>query len=89
MEPDPEKGHGRAIEILEAPAEKIQRPLTADEKLAATTVDVHSRGSDSSRYVEYNSLPVKQDDGILSKLRRLEAKLDMKLGVEVRERSAS
>lgn len=83
MDYDTEKGHGQPTEIFEAPTERAQRLLTAEEKLAATTVDVNSRGSESSIYIEYNSTPVKQDDGILSKLRRLEAKMDMKLGVEV------
>lgn len=35
-----------------------------------------------SRIVEYNSLPVRQDNGILSKLRNLEAAMDRKLGIE-------
>ena len=83
MDYDPEKGHGLPTEIFEASEEKLQRPLTAQEKLEATTVDINSRGSESSQYIEYNSTPVKQDDGLLSKMRRLEAKMDTKLGVEV------
>lgn len=95
---DPEKGHGRSHshghgqpeELSVTPAKTLQRPLTADEKLAATTVDAHSRGSSSSRdieqandqYISYNNNLVKQDNGILSKLRRLEAAMDKKLGLE-------
>lgn len=55
------------------------------EKSAAaahTTFDsTHSHGSDAV-IQEYNSIPVKQNGGILSKLRDLEAALDRKLGVE-------
>lgn len=85
MDYDPEKGegHGRPTELTAAPPDKPQRPLTADEKLAATTVDIDSRGSESSQYIEYNSTPIKQDNGILSKLRNIEAAMDRKLGVEV------
>ena len=79
---DVEKAHGEPTELSQAPVEKSLRPMTADEKLAATTVDIDSRGSESSRVIEYNSTPVKQDNGILSKLRRLEAAMDKKLGVE-------
>ena len=46
-----------------------------DEKAIATT----TRDSD---FEVYNNTYVKQDNGILSKLRRLEARLDAKLGIE-------
>ena len=82
MQYDPEKGHGPPTELGVAAPEIALRPMTTNEKLAATTVDVDSRGSSSSRVVEYNSTPVKQDNGILSKLRNLEAVMDKKLGVE-------
>jgi hypothetical protein len=79
---DKEIAHGEPKELEIAAPEKALRPLTTDEKLAATTVDIDSRGSDSTRVIEYNSTPIKQDNGILSKLRNLEAKMDRKLGVE-------
>jgi NCS1 nucleoside transporter family len=81
---DPENGmaHGQPQELSIAPPEKALRPLTMDEKLAATTVDIESRDSEGSRVIEYNSTPVKQDHGILSRLRNLEAAMDRKLGVE-------
>ena len=67
MEYDPEKAHGVPAELHGAQSDKLQRPLTADEKLAATTVDVDSRGSSSSRVIEYNSTPVKQNNGMLNR----------------------
>ena len=79
---DLEKAHGEPQELSVAAPEKALRPLTTDEKLAATTVDIDSRDSEGSRVIEYNSTPVKQDNGILSKLRNLEAAMDRKLGVE-------
>ena len=82
MPHDLEKAHGAPTELSVSPPQTALRPLTSDEKLAATTVDVDSRGSSSSRYIEYNSTPIKQDNGILSKLRNFEAAMDKKLGVE-------
>ena len=82
MEYDPEKAHDQPAELGAPSLDKLQRPLLVEGKLAATTVDIDSRGSESSRVIEYNSTPVKQDNGILSKLRRLEAVMDTKLGVE-------
>ncbi|KAK3051065.1 hypothetical protein LTR09_007815 [Extremus antarcticus] len=79
---DLESAHGQPRELDISPSEKPLRPLTTDEKLAATRVDVDSRGSGSTRVVEYNNTLVKQDNGILSKLRDFEALLDRKLGVE-------
>ena len=79
---DLEKAHGEPTDLGAVPPEKTLRPLTTDEKLAATTVDVDSRGSSSSRVIEYNSIPVKQDNGFFSKLRNFEAAMDRKLGVE-------
>ena len=79
---DLEKAHGEPQELSIAPPEKALRPLTTDEKLAATTVDIDSANSEGSRVIEYNSTPVKQDNGILSKLRNLEAAMDRKLGME-------
>lgn len=83
MDRDVEKGHGYPQELSSAPPDKLQRPLTTEEKIAATTVDIDSRGSDErSKIIEYNSIPVKQDNGVLSKLRNFEETLDAKLGVE-------
>ena len=84
MEWDAEKGvHGPPTELAITPPAQLQRPLSTEEKLAATTVDIDSRGSDSTgRVVEYNSTPVKQDNGIFSKLRNLEETMDRKLGIE-------
>ena len=81
---DPEKAmaHGQPQELSITPPEKALRPLTTDEKLAATTVDIDSRDSEGSRVIEYNSTPVKQDNGIFSRLRNLEEAMDRKLGVE-------
>lgn len=50
----------------------------ADQKTFA--VDQDSRGSGD--VVEYQGTAVKQDNGILSKLRRMEASMDRKMGVE-------
>ena len=79
-----EPAHGKPTELETAPHNRLQRPLTADEKLDATTFDVESQGSNSNspRTTEYNSTPVKQDNGIFSKLRNLEATMDRKLGIE-------
>ena len=82
MDHDLEKAHGVPTELSTAPNAKPQRPLTADEKLAATRVDIDARDSQSSGVIEYNSTPVKQDNGIFSKLRNLEATMDRKLGLE-------
>lgn len=43
--------------------------------------DQSSKSSDGV-VIEYNSTPIKQDNGILSKLRNLEARMDKKLGIE-------
>jgi len=61
-----------------------ERFTTTQKKPEDTTFDVESHGSDSNspRVKEYNSTPIKQDNGIVSKLRNLEATLDRKLGVE-------
>jgi len=84
MDPcDLEKGHGEVMEIAEAPALRLQRPLTADEKLAATTVEIESRGSNSSHSGVTSRVVVEEKHGILARLRALEMKMDSKLGVEV------
>lgn len=48
---------------------------------ADANADQSSRSSDAV-VVEYNNTPVKQDNGILSRLRNLEARMDKKLGIE-------
>lgn len=79
-----ENQHGRPEELITSvPAGLPQRPLTTEEKLAATRIDVESGRSSSSREKqEYNGEHISQDNGILSRLRNFEAMLDRKLGVE-------
>lgn len=81
---DEEKQHGNPEEVIAPSTSLPQRPLTTDEKLAATTVDAHSRGPSptDSDHVVYDGTVVKQDNGILSRLRNLEAAMDRKLGIE-------
>lgn len=79
-------------EILSAPPPaRLQRPLTTEEKLAQTTIDVESSpkssesafdGDNTQAHAYYNSTPIAQDGGILSRMRELEAALDRKLGIE-------
>jgi len=63
-----------------------QRPLTAEEKLEQTTYDVESSPKSSewgdARGTQQNDTYVKEDDGILAKMRAMEAVLDRKLGIE-------
>lgn len=78
--------HGNP-EILEAPApERPQRPLTADEKLAQTTFDVESSPKSSewggTNEAPYEAPAAVKDDGILATMRRWEAAMDRKLGIE-------
>lgn len=77
---DEEKQHGEPTVLQATPSKQLQRPLSTDEKLPATDVDINSRGSSSEQ--EYQGTVVKQNNGILSKLRNLEATMDRKLGVE-------
>ncbi|KAK3714811.1 hypothetical protein LTR37_007546 [Vermiconidia calcicola] len=76
------RAHSEAEVLTVAAPERALRPFTTDEKLAATNVDIESRGSSSTRVIEYNSTPVRQDNGVLSRLRNLEAAMDRKLGIE-------
>ncbi|KAH9831049.1 purine-cytosine permease [Teratosphaeria destructans] len=86
---DEEKAHGEPI-ILSAPhvQDRPLRPLTTDEKLAATSIDVEGRDDSRGASGEvpgqdvYQGVTVKQDNGILSRLRRLENALDEKFGIE-------
>ena len=84
---DEEKQHGSPEEITHAP-DRVQRPLTTDEKMAATTIGAHSRDNSSSSVHDqegeqkYDGTIVHQDNGILSRLRNFEASLDRKFGVE-------
>ncbi|KAI0392635.1 permease for cytosine/purines, uracil, thiamine, allantoin-domain-containing protein [Xylariaceae sp. FL0594] len=52
--------------------------MSSDEEQGVTT----PRHSLKSETLYYNGVPTKQDDGILSRLRDIEAKLDAKLGIE-------
>ena len=80
--------HGEP-EILSAPAPaKIQRPLTAEEKLAQTSVDIESSpkssewGSASGVKREDDTYVKEENVGILERMRVLEAAMDRKLGIE-------
>lgn len=79
---DEEKQHGEPEELITPRRDsRPQRPLTTDEKLAATTFNVDSRGTSVER--DSNSTPLPpQETGILAKLRNFEAFMDRKLGVE-------
>ncbi|KAH9901776.1 permease for cytosine/purines, uracil, thiamine, allantoin-domain-containing protein [Xylariomycetidae sp. FL2044] len=60
--------------------------MSADEEKGSFRVAKDQDGADESKLGDgaalYNSVPVEQDRGILSVLRRVEAQLDAKLGVE-------
>ena len=77
---DEEKQHGEPSVLPATPPKALQRPLTTEEKLASTTIGVHSRAGSSE--AEYQGTIVYQDNGALSKLRSMEAAMDRKLGVE-------
>ncbi|KAK3679848.1 hypothetical protein LTR78_000224 [Recurvomyces mirabilis] len=77
-----DKQHGEPSVLPATPPDRALRPLTTDEKVAATTVDIESRGGSSEKQQEYQGTVVKQDNGILSKLRNVEAAMDRKLGIE-------
>lgn len=81
---DVEKGQHGEPEIVEGVHEtRLQRPLTTEEKLAGTTIDVHSQqGSSSSRDSENGHVPYKPIADFFAPLRRAEATLDAKFGVE-------
>ncbi|QIX02547.1 hypothetical protein AMS68_008064 [Peltaster fructicola] len=68
--------HGEPQWLPEQPQPRPQRPLTTEEKLADTTIDVHSRGSSS------NGAPYHPVGGFFSRLREIEATMDRKLGIE-------
>lgn len=72
---DPEKGHGGLT---------AQPVSSDDQKFARTAVNVDESPSSSQRgtILEYNATAVKQDGGVLSKLRNFEALMDRKLGIE-------
>lgn len=77
---DEERQHGEPEMLISELPERPLRPLTTDEKLASTRIDVDSRGTSIER--DSNSTPVPKDNGILARLRDLEALMDKKLGVE-------
>ena len=56
------------------------RAFDAEKQHAAATVDDDSHGASGEQ--EYQGTVVKQDNGLLSKLRNIEAAMDRKLGVE-------
>lgn len=77
---DEERQHGEPEELITTLPERLQRPLTMEEKLASTTIHVDSRGTSLER--DSNQLLVSKETGLLAKLRDLETLLDRKLGVE-------
>ncbi|USW51682.1 Putative purine-cytosine permease [Septoria linicola] len=85
---DEEKQHGQAEELItEVPERLPQRPLTTQEKLEATKVqsrDIDPRDGSSSNHVFENDAADSSsaETGIFARLRRLEATLDRKLGIE-------
>lgn len=84
---DEEKGqpHNAPEEIFTELPQRPQRPLTMEEKLAATTVDVNSRGSSSEGPGTNGSTGFddgRRRGGILTALRNFEATMDKRLGVE-------
>lgn len=62
------------------PEEGRHSPLDyfADKK----GIDAHSLEADGTEHVLYNNTFIKQDHGVLSRLRQFEARLDHKLGIE-------
>ncbi|WPH03892.1 Hypothetical protein R9X50_00677500 [Acrodontium crateriforme] len=89
MSKDVENGYSEPEIVSSTPPQQRlpQRPLTAEEKLAATTHKqryINSSGSSSQQEQEqehYNGQIV-NSTGFLGKLRHFEAALDKKLGVE-------
>ncbi|KAI7712578.1 hypothetical protein KC353_g8163 [Hortaea werneckii] len=77
---DEEKQLGEPAISSAAASKSLQRPLTAEEKFAQSTVDVESRSPSSEQ--EYQGTVIRQDNGILSKLRSWESAMDRKLGIE-------
>ncbi|RMY94434.1 hypothetical protein D0861_01340 [Hortaea werneckii] len=77
---DEEKQLGEPAISSAAASKSLQRPLTAEEKFAQSTVDVESRSPSSEQ--EYQGTIIRQDNGILSKLRSWESAMDRKLGIE-------
>lgn len=59
----------------------LEKARSPPEKVLDATVDQKSSDSEGA-VIEYNSTPVKQDNGFLSKLRSMEARMDRKLGIE-------
>ncbi|KXS98691.1 hypothetical protein AC578_1259 [Pseudocercospora eumusae] len=70
--------HGAPEELITEAPDRLQRPLTSDEKLAATTFTVQSRHGSSDHEKNFSE----HDNGIFARLRHLEATMDRKLGVE-------
>ncbi|KAI6858239.1 hypothetical protein KC338_g7791 [Hortaea werneckii] len=77
---DEEKQLGEPAISSAAASKSLQRPLTAEEKFAQSTVDVESRSPSSEQ--EYQGTIIRQDNGILSRLRSWESAMDRKLGIE-------
>ena len=76
--------HGEVEEISLAPPTRLQRPLTTEEKLEATKFDVDSCDSSSTPRgtLETEHTPASEENGILARLRGVEAAMDRKFGIE-------
>jgi hypothetical protein len=78
--------HGEPeIFAASAPA-RLQRPLTAEEKLEQTKFDIESspkssEWGDASAAQQHGTF-VEKEGGILARLRNMEATMDRKLGIE-------
>ena len=66
----------------EEKAPVVDNPLSDEKGLHDTAVPVSSDRGSSPTTELYNNTPVTQDNGLLSKLRRLEARMDQKLSIE-------
>jgi hypothetical protein len=78
--------HGEPEIFTSPPPPKPQRPLTAEEKLAQTKFDIESSPKSSewgdASANQRNETYIKEEGGILARLRELEATMDRKLGIE-------
>nr|POE72888.1 purine-cytosine permease fcyb [Quercus suber] len=82
FELDPEKAqHGEPSILPATPPQRDQRPLTTQEKLEATRINVDSTGSSTTSF-QSNSSSVHRIRGFFTKIGELEAVMDRKLGIE-------
>jgi NCS1 nucleoside transporter family len=76
--------HGIPEELITEAPTRLQRPLTSNEKIAATTFDFHYRDGSSSTHEHDGVAPIvgTAETGIFARLRQFEELLDRKLGIE-------